>query len=168
MPAVEADPAGEFTLGGWGGVRDAPESPDTWGIEDSAPGTPLPAVTPGAAPDRRGNKKSSHRRGRNLWKPWSRGILAPMLPMLVDNFTVVKIFCKKFPHFDKTRRDRESRAVWRFRMHHSGPPCARRPERGRAAGGGDTLGARAGHRSRSAAGTHAVRPRTTLGLLCPH
>jgi hypothetical protein len=30
-------------------------------------------------------KKSSHRRGRNLWKPWSRGVFAPMAPMLTEN-----------------------------------------------------------------------------------
>lgn len=41
-------------------------------------------------------KKSSHRRGRNLWKPWSRGILAPMAPILVDLFPERKDIPQKF------------------------------------------------------------------------
>jgi hypothetical protein len=42
-----------------------------------------------------GDKKSSHRWGRNLWKPWSRGLLAPMVSIIPETGWNAKIFPKK-------------------------------------------------------------------------
>jgi hypothetical protein len=45
-----------------------------------------------------GAKKSSHRRGRNLWKPWSRGIFAPMVPIILQLCWERKDIPQKFSH----------------------------------------------------------------------
>src|SRR5262245_55523181 len=54
--------------------------------------------------DRCGHKKSSHRWGRNLWKPWSRGLLAPMVLIITEKCGHAKIFSKKRPIYWKNLR----------------------------------------------------------------
>ena len=87
----------------------------------------LPLPAPGLAPDglKTGAKKSSHRRGRSLWKPWSRGVFAPMPPMVLENLPGRQRYsAKNFHNFAEsgwTRKFPGFTAHYRSQVPAAGP-----------------------------------------------
>ena len=56
------------------------------------------------------HKKSSHRWGRNLWKPWSRDLLAPMVFIIPETVRNAKIFQEKMREFPAKKLGRVVKA----------------------------------------------------------
>lgn len=124
-----------------------------------------------------GHKKSSHRWGRNLWKPWSRDLLAPMVFIIPETVRNAKIFREKKREFRQKKVGvRRARGITRIRvlkaLAAAGAGCQGDSQRGplsrRGAVGAGARSPSGGHDEASfdshlALSADSARPRSAVG-----